>query len=457
MKTIKNIVLLSVLTLFLFACENKDDDLVFDKSSTERVEGLVKKYDDILKSSKNGWILEYYTGGRTISVGGYTTTLRFYNDKESNSEKVESYFIIHYMAGKAFGTPLKGVSEYSIVEDGGATLSIDTYNEAFHYFSTPIKGQPKGMGQGMDTEFLITKYENEIIYLKGRQYGIEMRMTKLKEPAADYMERTAAIWDILVPWAIYGATPSFQGLTVGEDFIPVSTESLKLVYKQEVEGKEKLFVEPLVFTDKGLRFYRKQTINGISFQELNLVKITKDNKTTNIFQTEDGKVKLNVQSPLPFDLMTKAWGIFPAHTKPVVSDLFKQKFEAVDKENSKQNDNEKLIEKLRLGFTPNGTTGLTFASKYTQNGSTKGHLIIFNLSYSVPTDTSIGIKFKSNGGKAEEYSHLKPLVNFIEKNSPYTHEIQGSNVVKLISTKNPDIWFTIYKLKSDGKPYEPLP
>ncbi len=282
-------------------------------------------------------------------------------------------------------------------------------------------------------------------------------MTKLKEPAEDYMEKTKGIWDILVPWAIYGALPKFQGLTVGDEFISVKTESLKLVYKQENEGKEKQFIEPFIFTDKGLKFYREQTIKGISFQELNLVKVTKDNKTTNIFQTEDGKVKLNVQSPLPFDLMTKAWGIFPKHTTPVVSDLFKQKFEEVDKENSKQNQGEKLLEKMRFGHTPNGTTGLTFASKYDKNGSTRGHIVVFNLSYSVPTDDSIGIKFKSNGGKAVEYSHLKPMVNFIESNSPYTYEKQGSRVVKFISTKNPDVWFTIYKLKSNGEPYQALP
>ncbi len=444
----KKAVILSILTLFLWSCADKEEP-IFELSATERVQKKIKEYNEILKSSEHGWALEYYMGGSEIAYGGFMTTLRFFYDEKEKTDKVEAIYDWELLHDAFFKEPTT-VSQYSIISNGGPSLSIDTYNKAFHFSSTPNIFPRTPKGRYADNEFLIMSYKDDIVYLKGKKYGVEMRMIKLKEPALEYMKKLRNVFSHVIQ---YGEL-KFKTLLVNNEFVPMTTDSRRLVYKQIIDGQEVTTIEPFIITDTGLRFYRPISINGVEFQELLFVNIG----TEQYLKTDDDKVFLHLVEKLPFNLITYSWGVFPKNSK-TVSALFTQKFEEIATVNTATYPNEQLVDKLRFGLTPDGTSGVTFASQYIDNPS-KGHISIFNLKYALPSTNEISFSFKDNGSKASKYQHLMPLIEFIQDNSPYTYvkdDDANPKKVALKSTKNPEVQFTLYKLKRNGTPWLTLP
>ena len=74
MKKSNIIILISALLAFTSCLFEQKE--VFDKTPAERMEGYLNEYQELLESSENGWILEYYPDSY-LSYGGYVYFLTF--------------------------------------------------------------------------------------------------------------------------------------------------------------------------------------------------------------------------------------------------------------------------------------------------------------------------------------------------------------------------------------------
>ena len=79
LKTIINYLLVAVLAIQLFSCDNKETlDSPFNATPTERLNAQKKELNDILQSSEYGWKAVYFTDNTVL--GGYTHLFKFATD-----------------------------------------------------------------------------------------------------------------------------------------------------------------------------------------------------------------------------------------------------------------------------------------------------------------------------------------------------------------------------------------
>ena len=120
----------------LHSCLFKQDDY-FDASSAERATADVLKCSELLKSSPNGWLMEYYVGP-DYSLGGITLFCKFGEEKVKMASTLTTPNV-------PSGVSMESL--YRIVSEQSTMLTFDSYNELIHYFGTP-------MGSGNDANAL---------------------------------------------------------------------------------------------------------------------------------------------------------------------------------------------------------------------------------------------------------------------------------------------------------------
>lgn len=164
MKKILYSIFLLGAVMSMTSCLHDDDD-VFDTPAAERIEQAVDSDKTLLESASNGWELHLWTGSQ-YSNGGYTFLMKFKNHKVT----IGSDF-----APSGYYTS----SSYDVIKDQGPVLTINTYNEVFHYLATPT--MTNDAGEQQDYEFVIMKTTPDSIYLKGKKWGNKMVMTRLAD------------------------------------------------------------------------------------------------------------------------------------------------------------------------------------------------------------------------------------------------------------------------------------
>ncbi len=446
MKIIKIILIASILSLT--SCSNKEDK-IFEKSATQRVQEMLTKYDKILKEAKYGWHLDHYNGGKEMTGGGTTMTFKFYEENGVKKVKVmHEWFITPFTSNNQVG-----ISEYSLVASGGPVLNFQTNNSIVHSFTTATFMSNLDQYKTED-EYIIMSYKDGIMYLKGKKFGVVTRLIKLKEPMLDYLRK---IQDI-TKYTEENKTIQLKNMEVNKEIIPFLWLTGRVITYEYDDGKQiRTYSTPYVLNDKGMHLYKPVTVNGFTFQNLEFV----NEGRRRFFKSEDGKVLIHLADLLPFNLASKTWGLFVENDK-VCSSVVANKFKEVSDLIAKKDPTRKLLDKVRFGLTHEGFSGISFFNKTINEEGFKGHLINFNMSYATTDFEELEFKFKSNGRRANDYQELMSFVNFIEQNSPYvckniSTEKDGKNVFKVKSATNPDVWFTLYKLKSDNQPVEDLP
>lgn len=180
--------LLLALPLVLQSCF-KDDDDIFDKSASQRVEERLVHDLQVLTGAANGWIMEYFPE-KEQSYGGYTMFVKF---GDNNAVTVASEI------GKADQTE---TSMYELIADSGPVLTFNTHNSLFHYFSEP--NNPDGIGpidsgMGGDYEFMVVEATPEKIRLKGKKTGNTIILTPIAADTswADLMQEYIDMADVI--------------------------------------------------------------------------------------------------------------------------------------------------------------------------------------------------------------------------------------------------------------------
>jgi hypothetical protein len=252
-----NYILMAGVALLATACVSDEEDL-FDKSAAQRMNELVVSNTELLESSENGWVLNYYIGHDDATYGGLVHTVRFVDGKS-------------YFRSEAAGDPTQEYSSlYQVKGEQECLLSFDTYNAVFHYWSEP-KGSsaPDGFESDYEFTFKHISANQDTITLKGKKYGQYAQLIRLKSDGAEYM---SAITDMSAKVNIFPRTVAI----VNNDSVSVAMEDNVLEYSVTTAAPSDVdpdatetttYIIPYVTTLTGVHFYSTVEINGEKFQD----------------------------------------------------------------------------------------------------------------------------------------------------------------------------------------------
>lgn len=243
MKNIINSILIGTAVLGLSACSLHDDTELFGEPAAERLEKNVAADKTLLESAANGWELHLWTG-KDYSGGGYTYFMKFANDKVTVSSDIAP-------------ANMKTTSSYDVISDQGPVLTVNTYNEVFHYLAEPSMDDDDGEQQ--DYEFVIMRTTNDSIYLRGKKWGNHMVMTRVAESTSweDEINKIQQMDEGLMrTFSLVEGNDTLGGVSLGDDRILTYTDK---------SGYKKI---PYYVSTKGITLAKPLEVNGKVLQEL---------------------------------------------------------------------------------------------------------------------------------------------------------------------------------------------
>lgn len=243
MKNIINSILIGTAVLGLSACSLHDDTELFGEPAAERLEKNVAADKTLLESAANGWELHMWTG-KDYSGGGYTYFMKFANDKVTVSSDIAP-------------ANMKTTSSYDVISDQGPVLTVNTYNEVFHYLAEPSMDDDDGEQQ--DYEFVIMRTTNDSIYLRGKKWGNHMVMTRVAESTSweDEINKIQQMdEDLMRTFSLVEGNDTLGGVSLGDDRILTYTDK---------SGYKKI---PYYVSTKGITLAKPLEVNGKALQEL---------------------------------------------------------------------------------------------------------------------------------------------------------------------------------------------
>ena len=269
MKNIINSILIGTAVLGLSACSLHDDTELFGEPAAERLEKNVAADKTLLESAANGWELHMWTG-KDYSGGGYTYFMKFANDKVTVSSDIAP-------------ANMKTTSSYDVISDQGPVLTVNTYNEVFHYLAEPSMDDDDGEQQ--DYEFVIMRTTNDSIYLRGKKWGNHMVMTRVAESTSweDEINKIQQMdEDLMRTFSLVEGNDTLGGVSLGDDRILTYTDK---------SGYKKI---PYYVSTKGITLANPLEVNGKALQELDY---DADDMSLNPDGATAQGVKLSVKLP----------------------------------------------------------------------------------------------------------------------------------------------------------------
>lgn len=215
----------------------KDDDEVFEEKSAERITAAMAEATKMLPTAEYGWLLEQYAKQNELS-GGYACCVRF--------DETTAY--VSGELGKTPATVCKSL--WKMTNDNGPTLTLDTYNEIFHYLATPSAS--RYTAYKADMEYMVMKVTPDLITLRGKKTGYTMYLRKLTMPAEEYLTKLAELDENLI-------LKGFKGNVAGHDIDATIDMDGREAYIT-ADGKE-LETVPYCPTATGLRLYKDVKID----------------------------------------------------------------------------------------------------------------------------------------------------------------------------------------------------
>jgi hypothetical protein len=262
MKKTVQILLAGIFVCFT-GCKFEEEN-IFDDSSANRIEKAKIEYAELLCSSPNGWVMEYFP---TDDQTGYTFLMKFLENGEVK------------MLSKNALTGNKLTRDSCLFEFtsiSGPVLTFNSYSEnnTFHQLSTPedipdTEGSEQGYGYEGDYEFAVMKTETNHILLKGLKRKVYIPLTRLPE------ERN---WDDYfnlldeMNTTLFGANTPQLRLTV-KDSLFTLTGGASHIFKIVPEGGDPItdgIDRSFIITDYGIRFAKPFETNDLSVQTFQL-------------------------------------------------------------------------------------------------------------------------------------------------------------------------------------------
>lgn len=252
----KYIIILLTLPLLASSCLKDDEDL-FDKSSSERMQEYLDNAAKVLAGAENGWVVEYYPS-ETQEYGGVRMYLKF--DTKGNVT----------VASEAGDPDKTEKSLISFGEDFGPTLNFDTFNTLFHFYSKPYgEVGEENVGWGGDYEFIIISAEKDRVELRGKKTKNTILLTpaSTSDWAAEftaYREKAREMDKMLSYQMVIGGRtyPMSRDIVNKSDFI--SSYDCRHFTINATPAVPASFI----YTQTGLKFYEPITVGGVTIAEM---------------------------------------------------------------------------------------------------------------------------------------------------------------------------------------------
>lgn len=171
---IQFVALLIVVSL-LQSCLKEEQD-IFDKSVSERLNDAQLYYEKILTGAPNGWLLEYIAGDTDATKrGAFNYLLKFNKGEVTAAIDALAFSDINPSNMDPYE---KKTSLYRFDQDMSVTLSFSSYNSFLHYYHEQHGSYTTYKG---DFEFTIVEASEDLVVLRGKKYGNFMEMHRLPE------------------------------------------------------------------------------------------------------------------------------------------------------------------------------------------------------------------------------------------------------------------------------------
>lgn len=271
-KIIKISLLLLSLPLLLTSCL-KDDNDVFSEASSKRLQQALEETRSILRSSENGWVMDYYVGTNQV-YGGYAFIVKFDSLTVTASSEV---------------TDGSDTSYYKLTTDNGPVLSFDTYNDVLHALATPSASNYEAYHA--DYEFQIVSATADKVVLRGRRTGNLMQMHPLTTTPEEYLKKVAETEQNFI---VASLSADVDGNNVSAD---IDLDNRQISFYSSTDST---FSHDCAFayTDNGIRLYSEVDAYGKTLSDLSY-----DPETMKFTANDKGSEQLAIQGSLPSDYM----------------------------------------------------------------------------------------------------------------------------------------------------------
>lgn len=269
-KIIKLSLLLLALPLLMTSCL-KEDNEVFGESSSKRLQQALEDARTVLRSSENGWVMDYYVGDDS-SYGGYAFTVKFDSLTVTASSELS-----------------KGASTsyYKLTTDNGPVLTFDTYNDVFHALATPSAGNYEG--NHADYEFQIVSATPELVVMRGRRTNNYVYLHPLTTTSEEYLAKVA---NTEKKFIVASLSTEIDGKNVSADFDINNRQVAFYSTTDSTYSSNCAFT----FTDTGVRFNAPVEAFGKTLSNLSF-----DPETMSFTSNDKGSEQLVIKGLLPAD------------------------------------------------------------------------------------------------------------------------------------------------------------
>jgi|GEM_PF-132188 len=239
------------LPLLCTSCLFDEEDL-FDKTASERIEAAKVEAKAALESAPNGWHVRYFPSA-TQEFGGYNVFFKFADGQVTVASETES------------DPATAETSLYSLGEDLGVTLNFDTKNSVINYFVHPRN--PDGLGstyKGMegDYKFMVMETSPERIRLRGIISGNSYILTPMASDA-DWATEVETYQNCAEDMEFN----SYSCVVNGKTYSTVRTNRRLTI---RIDDQNTVYA-PFIYTKAGISFYEPITIDGVTAQDFNFV------------------------------------------------------------------------------------------------------------------------------------------------------------------------------------------
>ena len=222
-------------------CLFEQEDL-FDQAPEKRLEARMQELKDVLVKPEYGWVMDFFPSSDQ-TYGGYAYTLKFHSDS------------VDVQTELATDVTNAITSLYKTTTDNGATLSFDTYNTYFHFFSTPSSGLYSAYGG--EFEFIIADVSDDLVKLIGSKTGNTYYLRPLKEPATAYLQGVEKMDAFFQEWIpVFGTDDEKVEIHTMERYATIT----------DANGTET--TAHISVTSDGVRFYAPFEYEGESISEI---------------------------------------------------------------------------------------------------------------------------------------------------------------------------------------------
>lgn len=276
----KLLYIFTLISSFLLAGCTSETENLFGESASNRVEEAMENAQKILVEAPNGWLMKYYPSSQQ-SFGGYNVLMSFTAEGEVT------------VSADITDPSAKSTSLYRLKEQAGPTLTVDTYNEIFHFFSDPASGVgTTGLGMEGDYEFTIQSATPEQVVMRGKKTGNTIIMTPMPENETWESYLTAiAEAEKIASAVVYTYSVNGEEFSAQKSY---RTFAITHTVNEEVVSEMFSYIQ----TKEGMEFYSPITIGGMEVSKLIY------DSASNTWKSEDGKVTLTPEATPPALLFT---------------------------------------------------------------------------------------------------------------------------------------------------------